>query len=82
MLGIGFVWYYDGNNNSHFSAGLYMKICLTLEEVLDKCNDWEYFCDEEGWSVWAVNEGGGDVDISLTEEQCYKYGILKREEKW
>ncbi len=57
-----------------------MTINMTLEEVLDKCNDWDYFCEEEGWSVWAVNEGGGDVEVYLNEEQCYKYGILKRED--
>lgn len=56
-----------------------MKIQLTLREVLDKCNDWDYFCEEEGWSVWAVNEGGGDCAVSLTEEQAKKYGILKRD---
>ena len=58
-----------------------MKICMTLEEVLDKCNDWDYFCKEEGWSVWAVNEGGDDGEISLTEEKAYKYGILKRSDE-
>jgi len=57
-----------------------MIINMTLEEVLDKCNDWEYFCKEEGWSEWAVNEGGGDVEVYLTEEQAYKYGIMKRED--
>lgn len=55
-----------------------MNISMTLEEVLNRCNDWDYFCAEEGWSVWAVNEGGGDIDVSLSEQQCYKYGILKR----
>jgi hypothetical protein len=55
-----------------------MRIHMTLAEVLDKCDDWEYFCEEEGWSVWAVNEGGGDVEINLTEEQAYKYGILRK----
>ena len=57
-----------------------MTINLTLEEVLDKCNDWEYFCDQEGWSVWAVNEGGGDVGICLSENDAYKYGILQRDD--
>ena len=52
---------------------------MTLSEVLDKCNDWDYFCKEEGWGEWAVAEGGGNVEVYLTEEQCYKYGILKKE---
>ncbi len=50
-----------------------MQINLTLEN----CNDWEFFCDEEGWSVWVVTEGGGDVALSLTEEQVYKHGIFR-----
>lgn len=54
-----------------------MRISMTLEEILDRCNDWDYFCDEQGINVYAVNEGGGDVTVSLTEQQCYKYGILK-----
>jgi len=55
-----------------------MRIFMTLAEILDKCDDWDYFCEEEGWSVWTVNEGGGDVEVNLTEEQCYKYGILRK----
>lgn len=54
-----------------------MVIHLTLAEVLNKCNDWDVFCEEEGWSVWAVNEGGGDISVCLTEEKCRKYGIIK-----
>lgn len=54
-----------------------MIITLTLEEILDKCSDWDFFCEEEGWSVWAVNEGGGDIGVALSEDKCYKYGILK-----
>lgn len=49
---------------------------MTLEEVLDKCNNWEYFCEKEGWSKWAVNEGGGDITVCLTEEKAREYGIL------
>ena len=54
-----------------------MRITLTLEEVLHKCNDWEVFCEEKGYSEWAVNEGGGDIEVSLTEEEVIKYGIIK-----
>jgi len=57
-----------------------MKISLTLGEVLERCNDWEYFCEEEGWGHWAANEGGNDIVVTLTEEKCYKYGILKHNE--
>ncbi len=55
-----------------------MNINMTLAEILNRCNNWDYFCEEEGWSVWAVNEGGGDCRVFLSEEQCYKYGILQR----
>ena len=54
-----------------------MTISMELCEILDRCNDWEYFCEQEGWSEWAVNEGGGGIMVSLSEEQCKKYGILK-----
>jgi len=54
-----------------------MTITFTLEEILDNCSDWDFFCKEEGWSEWAVNEGSGNVSVCLTEEQCYKYGLLK-----
>lgn len=53
-----------------------MKILITLSEVLDRCSDWEYFCEEEGWSEWCVNEGGGDTEILLTEEKAIKYGVI------
>ena len=56
-----------------------MIIKLTLSEILNKCNNWDYFCNEEGWGEYAVAEGGGDVEVCLSEEQCYKYGILKKE---
>jgi len=57
-----------------------MYIAMTLSEVLERCNNWDLFCEEEGWSVWAVNEGGGDVQVNLTEEKAYKYGILKQDD--
>jgi len=55
-----------------------MRIYLTLGEVLERCNDWETFCDKEGYSVWSVNEGGDDVEICLSESQAKEYGILKK----
>lgn len=53
-----------------------MIVTMTLREILEKCNDWEYFCKEEGWSEYAVNECGEDVQVTLSEQQCYKYGLL------
>jgi hypothetical protein len=55
-----------------------MKISMTLSEVLNQCSDWEQFCEEQGWSEWAVNEGGGDIQVSLSREEAERYGIIKR----
>lgn len=55
-----------------------MKIVLTLGEVLRRTHDWEKFCEEKGWSEWAVNEGGDDIEVSLTEEEAIKYGVLSK----
>ena len=52
-----------------------MRILIKLEEVLDRCSDWDKFCEKEGYSVWCVNEGGGDIEISLDIEQLKEYGI-------
>jgi hypothetical protein len=49
---------------------------IKLEEVLKHCNDWKFFCWEEGWSEWCVNEGGGDIEIVLTKEKLIKYGLI------
>jgi hypothetical protein len=53
-----------------------MKIFITLEEILERCSDWEDFCEKEGFSEWCVNEGGGDIEICLSEEKAIEYGIL------
>lgn len=50
---------------------------LTLQEVKDTCHDWTEFCHLHGFSEWVVNEGGGDVEISLTDQQAHYLGILK-----
>lgn len=53
-----------------------MRINLTLSEVLDRCNNWLAFCERFGWSEWAVNEGGGDIEVSLTEEEAMEFGLI------
>ena len=55
-----------------------MNITITLSEVLSRGNDWIAFCEEFGWSEWCVNEGGGHIQQSLTEEQATRYGIIYR----
>lgn len=54
-------------------------VTITLNEVLEKCNDWETFCQEQGWSEWAVNEGGGNIVATLTLEEAKKYGLIKED---
>ena len=44
-----------------------MRINLTLAKVLEKWNNWNYY---------AVNEGGGNIDISLSVEDAKKYEII------
>ena len=53
---------------------------LTLEEIIHTCSDWDEFCRLHGYSEWAVNEGGGDVQVTLTEQQAHHLGIVKMEE--
>jgi len=54
-----------------------MKILITLSEAMNRCDDWAVFCEEEGWSLYTVTEGGADIEIKLSEKKAYKYGILK-----
>ena len=53
-----------------------MKITLTLSEVLRKVNNWDDFCEQFGWGLYVVNEGGGHIEQTLTEEEAKKFGIL------
>ena len=49
---------------------------MNLSEVLHSCSDWEKFCEVKGFSVWTVNEGGGDVEVELTLQEAYDLGII------
>ena len=51
---------------------------MTLSEILDTCNDWQKFCDKYGWSEWAVNEGGGDVEQELSLDEARALGIIRQ----
>ena len=55
------------------------NMILTLEEILHTCRNWEEFCKLHGYNEWAVNEGGADVQVSLTEQQAHHLGIVKLE---
>ena len=54
-----------------------MKVLITYSELLNRCNDWILVCDELGLSEWVCNEGGGDIEVTLSEEQAKKYGLIK-----
>lgn len=49
---------------------------LTLSEVLDVCPDWEGFCDKYGFDHYAVNEGGGDITVSMSIADAQELGIV------
>jgi len=51
---------------------------MTLSEVMKTCSDWPVFCCATGFSEWAVAEGGGDVEVELTLEDAFDYGILRK----
>jgi hypothetical protein len=54
-----------------------MKVLATLNEILDHCNDWIHFCDKKGFDEYAVNYGGGDVEVELTIDEAFDFGLLK-----
>lgn len=51
-------------------------IRMTLGEILNTCDDWDKFCEDKGYSVWAVNEGGGHIEVSMSVEEAAEYGII------
>ena len=53
------------------------SITFTLSEILNNVNDCDSFCEEFGWNIWAVNEGGGDCEQSLTLQEAKRYGLLR-----
>ena len=52
---------------------------ITYQEIMD-CGAWEKFCSLHGASVWAVSEGGGGCQASLTIDQAHHLGIVKQTE--
>lgn len=43
-------------------------IRLTLQDA-SEIFDWDKFCEKRGWSLYARNEGGGNVEDSLSVEE-------------
>ena len=56
-----------------------MVIKATLREILHSCNDWDKFCEDKGWSIYACAEGGEDIEVELTLPEAIKYGIIPEE---
>lgn len=54
-----------------------MKITLTIGELSNKVNDWNYACKVLGLNPWCLNEGlaSSDTEISITIEQLHKIGL-------
>lgn len=50
---------------------------MNLQEIMDTCNDWDKFCDKKGFSIWAVNEGGGHCEVKLTIQEAKQFGIIR-----
>ena len=48
---------------------------ITLQEISD-CGAWHRFCRLHGYSEWAINEGGGAVEVSLSIHQAHHLGIV------
>lgn len=55
---------------------------MTLQEIMDTCPDWEKFCRIHGYNEYAVNEGGGDIQVHLTIQQAHELGIVKIKNEW
>lgn len=47
---------------------------MTLRELLHRGN-WKTACSLLGINEWAVNEGRGSSEVTLTEEEAVKCGI-------
>lgn len=55
-----------------------MRIIITAKEAIEK-GIWDDVADIAGYNVWALNEGmDEDEQISLTEEQAKRLGLIKR----
>lgn len=51
---------------------------LTYQEIMD-AGAWDRFCEEYPVNPYAVKEGGGDCQASLTSQQAHHLGIIRME---
>ena len=53
-----------------------MHIIATLSEILHNCKDWDSFCDEFGYDIYACKMGGGYIEVKLTPTQAHNHGLI------
>lgn len=58
------------------------EVTFTLREILNKCYDWDEFCEEFGWSVWAVDEGDEEITQTMTIKEARYHGLLRESPEW
>ena len=56
-----------------------MKLVMTLSEVQDLCTErnWDKFCEDYGFSQYAVMEGGGDIEITMSPSYAKSVSIME-----
>lgn len=52
-------------------------ITVTLQQIVRTCDDWEQFFEDKGYNEYAVMEGGGDVEVTMTIQEAVDYGIIE-----
>lgn len=54
------------------------KLTLTLSEILNNTttDQFEKFCEDFGYNVYVVNEGGGHIEVTMSLKEAAKYGII------
>jgi hypothetical protein len=55
-----------------------IEVELPLGYLLDKCNDWDDFCEDTGLNPWLLNEGIADS----VDTHPVKIGLLRKHGVW
>ncbi len=62
-----------------------IQVTTTLGYI-SRGGNWDLFCNEKGYSYYACAEGGSDMEVYLTLEECSRYDIplpgYRLEKKW
>ena len=57
-----------------------IKVVATLRAIWRTCDNWDEFCNDNGFDPWVCNNGYGDSIIELTVADAFKYGIIRKGE--